>query len=252
MTVFVAEIFRYPVKGLSAERMPEARLTPGAGLPLDRHFAICHGRSAFDPRQPSWQRRREFLQVAHDPRLVLLDVSFESTSEVLTIRQAGKIAVSAKVSDEMGRADIDAFFAEFMRDDDRGPPRLVSAPGVMFTDQADKLVSLIHRASLADLRTHLEAFPDEARFRGNLIIDGGRPWQEFGWLGRELRVGEATLRIVKRIDRCAATMANPMTGERDLNIPNALQVAYGHVDCGVFGEVTGAGIVRPGDVVIVQ
>ncbi len=122
----------------------------------------------------------------------------------------------------------------------------------MFTDQADKLVSLIHRASLADLRTHLEAFPDEARFRGNLIIDGGRPWQEFGWLGRELRVGEATLRIVKRIDRCAATMANPMTGERDLNIPNALQVAYGHVDCGVFGEVTGAGIVRPGDVVIVQ
>jgi uncharacterized protein YcbX len=243
-----------PIPGEGSKRGEDARssIDLGAGLPLDRHFAICHGRSAFDPWQPSWQRRREFLQVAHDPRLVPLDASFESMSEVLTIRQAGKVAVSAKVSDEAGRADIDAFIAEFMRDDERGPPHLVSAPGVMFTDQADKLISLIHRASLVDLRAHLDAFPDEARFRGNLIIDGCRPWQEFGWLGREIRVGEATLRIVKRVDRCAATTANPTTGERDLNIPKALRAAYGHVDCGVFGEVTGAGIVRPGDVVTVQ
>ncbi len=252
VTVFVSEIFRYPVKGLSAESMPEVRLSAGAGLPLDRQFAICHGRSGFDARQTKWHQRHEFLQVAHHPQLVLLDVSFDASSEVLTVRRDGKIAVSAKVNDEAGRADIDAFVAEFMRDDDPGPTRLVSAPGVMFTDQPDKLVSLIHRASLADLGTHLAAFPDEARFRGNLIIDGGRPWQEFEWLGRELRVGEATLRIVGRIDRCAATTANPTTGERDLNIPKALQAAYGHIDCGVFGEVIGGGIVRPGDAVIVQ
>jgi uncharacterized protein YcbX len=252
VTIHVTEIFRYPVKGLSAQSMTEVQLTPGAGLPLDRQFAIRHGQSAFDPCQPGWQRRREFLQVAHNPRLALLDISFEPTSQVLTIRHAGEVRVSEKVTDEVGRAAIDAFFADFMHDDDRGPPRLVSAPGVMFTDQADKLVSLVNRASLADLGQHLGVVPETARFRGNLIIGGAQPWQEFDWIGEELRVGEATLRVVKRIDRCAATTANPTTGERDLNIPKALQARYGHLDCGVLGEVIGGGIVRSRDAVITE
>lgn len=219
VTVVVAEICRYPVKGLGAERLVEAWLSSGEGLPLDRCFAICHGDSAFDPARPRWQRRREFLHVAHDPRLVLLRASFEAATQTLTITQAGEIAISEKVSDEAGRGKIEAFLTAFMRNENRGPFRLVSAPGVMFTDQSTKFVSFIHRASLADLATHLGAYPDEARFRGNLIIDGGRPWQEFEWLGREIQVGDARLRIVGRTDRCAATMANPRTGDRDQNIP---------------------------------
>ena len=44
----VNEIYRYPVKGLSAEKMDRVTLTPGECLPHDRRFAIALGTTAFD------------------------------------------------------------------------------------------------------------------------------------------------------------------------------------------------------------
>ncbi len=42
-------IYRYPVKGLSPQKLPQTRLTPGATLPADRLYAIENGPSGFDP-----------------------------------------------------------------------------------------------------------------------------------------------------------------------------------------------------------
>jgi hypothetical protein len=53
--------------------------------------------------------------------------------------------------------------------------------------------------------------------------------------------------VVKRIVRCAATNVDPETGIRDLAIPDALQRAYGHADCGIYAEVVAAGEVAGGD-----
>jgi hypothetical protein len=41
MAATVAAIYRYPVKGLSAERLDRVALTPGECLPHDRRFAIA-------------------------------------------------------------------------------------------------------------------------------------------------------------------------------------------------------------------
>ena len=41
------------------------------------------------------------------------------------------------------------------------------------------------------------------RFRPNLIVGGELPaWEEFSWVGREVRLGEATLRVISRTVRC--------------------------------------------------
>ena len=39
----IETIYRYPVKGLTAEAMEEVVLTPGATLPEDRRFALAQG-----------------------------------------------------------------------------------------------------------------------------------------------------------------------------------------------------------------
>ncbi|MFC7540819.1 MOSC N-terminal beta barrel domain-containing protein [Siccirubricoccus deserti] len=39
----VENIYRYPVKGLTAEALEEVTLTPGACLPHDRRFALAQG-----------------------------------------------------------------------------------------------------------------------------------------------------------------------------------------------------------------
>jgi uncharacterized protein YcbX len=69
-------------------------------------------------------------------------------------------------------------------------------------------------------------------------------------LGEEIALGaSARLRIVKRIVRCAATNVDPATGIRDLAIPETLLRAFGHADCGVYGEVVAAGEIATGDAV---
>ena len=50
----VVAIYRYPVKGLSAEKMDRVVLTPGECLPHDRRFAIALGSTRFDPEHPEW------------------------------------------------------------------------------------------------------------------------------------------------------------------------------------------------------
>ncbi len=62
MTITVAQICRYPVKGLNAERLARVALSPGEGLPHDRRFALAHGSTVFDPKT-------HFLMLMRDEKL---------------------------------------------------------------------------------------------------------------------------------------------------------------------------------------
>jgi uncharacterized protein YcbX len=66
------------------------------------------------------------------------------------------------------------------------------------------------------------------------------------WVGGEVAVGLARLKIVKRIVRCAATNVDPDIGIRDLDIPATLMRTYDHMDCGIYGEVIADGEIKVG------
>jgi uncharacterized protein YcbX len=88
---------------------------------------------------------------------------------------------------------------------------------------------------------------DPRRFRGNLLIEGLEPWAETQWVGRQLAVGSVRLEVFKTITRCAATEVNPTTAERDLNVPKVLRAGFGHIECGIYARVVGAGRIAVGD-----
>ena len=130
------------------------------------------------------------------------------------------------------------------------PPKLLQAPGHSFSDVARKVVSIINLASVAALETVIGASVDPLRFRGNVYVTGWPAWHEFDLVGEAIAIGEsARLKIVKRIVRCAATNVDPLTGIRDLAIPDTLLRTFGHADCGVYGEVVAAGSVAAGDAI---
>lgn len=52
------------------------------------------------------------------------------------------------------------------------------------------------------------------RFRPNVVVTGADAWDEDGWLGRRLRIGAVTFRVVKRCARCMVTTTDQATGER--------------------------------------
>ncbi len=61
-----------------------------------------------------------------------------------------------------------------------------------------------------------------------------------------MQIGGAVLRIRERTDRCAATTANPDTGQRDADTLGALNT-WGHQDFSVRAEVIRGGPVAIGD-----
>src|SRR5690242_19108612 len=83
-------IYRYPVKGLSPERLDGTILTPRQTLPADRFYAIENGPIGFDPAAPAYFPKQRFLMLMRNERLARLDTRLDEASHVLTIRDGGR------------------------------------------------------------------------------------------------------------------------------------------------------------------
>ena len=257
MTIRVAIICRYPVKGLSPEYLERVTLTPGEGLPQDRRFAIAHESARFDPERPEWLPKTNFLMLMRDEALAQLRTRFDEHSGFLTIERDGEEPVRARITDATGRLLVGEFFARFLRGSVRGTPKVVEAPGHTFSDAKQrpgtttyKYVSVANLASIGALERAVRIPIDPTRFRANLYLDGVPAWEELDWVGRDVTVGSARLRIISPTRRCAATAVNPTTAERDLDVLGALQRAFGHMNMGVYAEVIGGGEIVKGASVV--
>jgi len=246
----VRAIYRYPVKGLSPEALERVTVGPGETLPADRLYAIENGPSGFDPAAPAHLHKIQFLMLMRNERLAALRTAFDTATHTLTIVRDGREAVRADLRTAEGRLATEAFFRRFMPDELRGPPKVLHAPGFSFSDVARKVVSIINLASVAAVEAAAGAPVDPLRFRGNLYVAGWPAWREFDLMDSEIAVGRGVrLRVVKRIQRCAATDVDPDTGIRDRSIPKTLMTTFGHPDCGVYAEVIAGGEMATGDAV---
>ena len=250
MPVTLRRIYRYPVKGMTAEPLERVALHVGRRLPGDRRFAIAHGGSVGPEASTEWRPRSDFLMLARNERLALLEARYDEASGTLTLLRGGRPVARGNPGGTLGRTVIEQFFAAFMKAELRGAPKLVEATEGGFTDSRLAWLSLINLASVRDLERVVRGPIDPLRFRANLYIDGLAPWRELGWVGREITIGGASLRVMERITRCAATNVDPETGARDLNIPLALREGIGRSEMGVYAEVVVAGTVAEGDAVI--
>ena len=246
MTATVAAIHRYPVKGLSFQPLVRVEVKAGQMLPQDRVYALALGSTQFDPAHPEWMPKTNFLMLQRDEKLAALQTEFDPETHTLAVHRGGKQVARGKLDDAMGRAVIEQFFAAYMGEAARGKPRVVAAPGHNFSDVNRKVVSLINLASVKDLERITGAPVDPVRFRGNLLLDGLPAWAEFGWIDREFKIGTVPLRVVKRIQRCAATSVNPETAKRDINVVQSLVRGFGHPDCGIYAEVLADGVIDRG------
>jgi hypothetical protein len=70
-------VYRYPVKGLSAEPLDRVALAIGRCLPQDRRFAIALGSTHFDLAQPQWLAKTNFIMLMRDEKLTRLSTRFD-------------------------------------------------------------------------------------------------------------------------------------------------------------------------------
>ena len=103
MTAAIAQLYRYPIKGLSAEPLEHVSLAVGQCLPQDRRFAIALGSTAFDPAHPQWLAKTHFIMLMRDEQLARLSTSFDPASSLLTIAEKDRVLLSQSLSDPEGR-----------------------------------------------------------------------------------------------------------------------------------------------------
>jgi uncharacterized protein YcbX len=247
----IEAIYRYPVKGLGPERLAIADLVAGRTMAGDRRYAIENGPSGFDPARPAYLPKNRFLMLMRNERLAELRTAFEDATHTLVVTAERREVARGDLRTPEGRAAIERFLAEFCADELRGPPKVLSAPGHSFSDVSRQVLSIINLASVAAIETIVGVPVHPLRFRANLYVEGWPAWGEFDLVGREIAIGRtARFKIVKRIERCAATNVDPDTGIRDLAIPHTLMRTFGHADCGVYGEVVAGSSIALGDAVV--
>jgi uncharacterized protein YcbX len=130
--------------------------------------------------------------------------------------------------------------------------RPASRPGV--DRGVSGAVTLISRGSLRRLAEEAEVDTvDARRFRMTFEFDGVDPHAEDDWVGREVDIGAARLRVTGHVGRCVLTQRNPETGVQDLRTLDVLAAYRGNVEAteplpiGVAAEVVRPGRVATGD-----
>ena len=132
-----------------------------------------------------------------------------------TVRRKGQVAISGRLDVEDDRRALEAFFWTLLPNFP-APPVLLRSRGGHFMDKPDNVISLINLATVRALEELWRTPIDPLRFRANFYIDGARPWEEFDWVGRDIRIGGVTFSVDRKNGRCGATNVNPVTGQRDL------------------------------------
>ena len=237
----VAMICRHPVKAMGREEMARVLLTAGECLPDDRRWAVAHEAARL---VPGWNPCTNFARGAKAPSLMAITSTLDGDRVTLSHPDRPDIAFRPDDPDDL--APFLDWLGPLLPEGRAAPVGIVSA-GRAMTDSGDPFVSILSRASLDALSTRAGRPLSEHRFRANLWIEGAEPFAEFGWIGRSLRIGEATLYVEERITRCRATMADPATGEIDVDTLALLEAGWGHRDFGVFARVVQGGAVALGD-----
>lgn len=274
----VSVLRRYPVKSMLGEIVSDVEVT-AAGIPGDRMFALVDertGRIASAKQPRLWRLLLQCRAAWHDAQCTITlpdDRTFDISVDDATPGPLSDTSDADKaLSDLLDRAvhltatrqpnaEIARPSPEDVIEHGQGaqlPYELLQigegTPGRNFVDYAP--VSIFSTSTLSHLGL------DEVRYRPNVVIDtpAGSPYEENDWVGRELHIGQVTLRGLIPIPRCAiptlehGELPRSLDAVRRLLTENRIEVPdSGMAPCaGLYAEVLTPGRIRPGDMVGVQ
>ncbi len=260
MTATVARLYRYPVKGMSAEPCDRLRVLASGAPEGDRvlGFLLQSALAAPDREMAGadWWRKERFTVLMNTPGLARLAAAFDADTRRLEVRLDGRTLAVGDVADPADRrrlADAVTAYVRGLDDSSLKPGDALHLVGdgatPRFHDRGPRHVTLMASASVAALAEVIGAEVDERRFRMNVVLDGLRPWEELEWIGRSVRVGALEFEVTGPVIRCLATHANPVTGERDLQVMTTLTRGMGQDEptMGVLAVPRSGGELTVGD-----
>ena len=250
----IKKIVRYPIKGLPGEFLEYVNLISNAVIPGDRKFAIARNETIINEFSLEFMKKTNFLALVKDEKLALLKFSLDLKSEHLKLYFKNEECFSGFLNNEKDLNTFTNFLCGFLNMDFKTKPKLVRDQSTQketlkhsFSDIPDKAISIINFETIKDVEKKIRKKINFLRFRGNFIFSDCAPWEEFKWIDKKLKIGNAEFKVFRKTQRCRATTVNPDNGERDINIPFELNKHYGHYDLGVYCKVIKDGTVKIDD-----
>lgn len=176
--MYIAEIWRYPVKSLAGEQIDHTELLFD-GIKGDRRILVYN------------EKTRQLVTSRTHPKLLGLKAS---------IGNDGAVQIDGRPWDEpeSKRAIISAAGPNARLIEWDGLERFDVLPLLVATDGAIK-----------------EFGYDRRRLRPNIIIGGVEGLAEREWAGRQMQIGEALIKFAQLRGRCVMTTYDPDTQEQD-------------------------------------
>lgn len=263
MALSVASLHIYPIKSLGGFSVREARTTD-RGFEHDRRWMLIDANGRFiSQREEAAMACLHCSPTEHGFRVT--DVRDNDTVDLPWGLDAGATQRAAIWSDDVevlaAPVEVSAWLVDklgitcalvYMPDRTRRPVDPTWAVGI--TSLSDGFPYLIlSQASLDDLNTRTPEPVSMDRFRPNIVIAGGTPFQEDDW--KEIRIGETRFSLVKPCARCAITTTDQRTGKRSKEPLRALASYRSRttpagalkVDFGMNAMAAGGFLVRTGD-----
>ena len=262
MSIAVAALHIYPVKGLKGISLEAARCTD-RGLEHDRRWMVVDREGTFISQRSHPKMATIWTEIEGDDKLILSAPDVDSVELPLEIERPGSVnvtvwsstvkaapaphAASAWLSECLG----EECFLVFMPDSTtrHSNPRYAGYNRrVGFADGYALLV--VGEASLADLNARLLAKGHPAlpmnRFRPNVVVSGAAPFAEDTW--KRVRIADAVIESAKPCGRCQVTTTDQSTGE--VRGPEPLATLAGYRDSKEFGVMFGMNFVAvsPGSI----
>lgn len=227
----IAALWLYPVKALAGVAVTQARLTY-QGLEGDRRWMLIDAQQqcvtqrlypALVLIQPQYQQNQWWLTAPNMPPIPLVPPSANSPLLEVTLwrdtclAHLGSPALTAWLDQALGQSlglRLAYFAAEHPRTENTA--RFGQHSHTHFADAAPFLVA--QQASLHAYNTALAAagLPavDMRRFRPNMVLTGGKPFEEHQWRRLSTENG-ACLGLIDHCQRCSVVTVNPDTGVMD-------------------------------------
>ena len=232
--VRVVELWRYPVKSLQGEPLDSVSVSQD-GLEGDRQFAIYDvdsGLGLTARRVPDLLFASARLRADRTAEITLPDGSVAGDDNALSQWLGRPVALRSAATEAARRYEN---VVDFEQETTSDWEAFDGAEGA-FHDNPGARVSLVSTATVGSW--------DPRRFRANVLLDGEG---EDSLVGSRITLGEATLDVDMRLERCVMTTRAQAGGiERDLDVLRT--IARERDACLAVGAlVVDPGTIRVGD-----
>ena len=257
MSAIISSVNYCPVKSVSFQTINKCKIKKNIGIVGDRIFAFVKDLDLDNARlfekSPEERKGKWNKVLTLKNSSILNKYNFLYKENKLTLMSKEKEILTINVNDFNERQLLSDKIIE-LENSLKKPIILIKNEEFPFfyTSISNKVdfinsVSLLNIKSISEFQKKIDKKIEIPRFRGNICIDGMKPWVEREWIGKVIKINNISFKVEKNIPRCVAINLKPQTDDDSLNLLQSLKKTYNHFEMGIYLTALDDGEINSGD-----